>query len=188
MLPDAPPSISGIGLTTQTEAGSVSGTQTVVFLEDRRKATQSVIRNPSREGTGTLGLPVDANTKDYLDAKVDAVKAQNDARFAEVMSALGGLKTEMTAQSEVARARFETTAAELTITREAAIAAKTAAASAEAAAGTTKWNILFTGLTVLALIVGVWSIWGQAIEMTVGILGQASAPEASVPAPAASEP
>jgi hypothetical protein len=132
---------------------------------------------------------VDAHAKDYIDAKVDAVRAQNDARFAEVMSALGGLKTEMSAQSEVARARFETTAAELTITREAAIAAKTAAGSAEAAAGTTKWNILFTGLTVLALIVGLWSIWGQAVEMTVGILGQTAPSEQSVvPAPAASKP
>jgi len=28
---------------------------------------------------------VDAGTKDYLDAKVEAVKAQNDARFSEVL-------------------------------------------------------------------------------------------------------
>lgn len=34
------------------------------------------------------GLFVDAETKNYLDAKVDAVKAQNDARFAEVRSGL----------------------------------------------------------------------------------------------------
>ena len=31
---------------------------------------------------------MDTETKNYLDAKVDAVKAQNDARFTEVLSAI----------------------------------------------------------------------------------------------------
>lgn len=34
---------------------------------------------------------MDSETKNYLDAKVDAVKAQNDARFAEVMAKLDAL-------------------------------------------------------------------------------------------------
>jgi hypothetical protein len=34
---------------------------------------------------------VDTETKNYLDAKVDAVRAQNDARFAEVLSKIGAL-------------------------------------------------------------------------------------------------
>lgn len=34
---------------------------------------------------------MDAETKNYLDAKVDAVKSQNDARFAEVLSKIDGL-------------------------------------------------------------------------------------------------
>jgi hypothetical protein len=37
---------------------------------------------------GGGGPTVDAETKNYLDAKVDSVKAQNDARFAEVLAKL----------------------------------------------------------------------------------------------------
>lgn len=44
-------------------------------------------------GGGSGGGPtVDAETKNYLDAKMDSVKAQNDARFAEVLSRLDGIK------------------------------------------------------------------------------------------------
>ncbi len=128
------------------------------------------------------GHGVDAETQRYVDAKVETVKAQNDARFVEVMSALGGIKADFVAQSDVSRARFEATSAELSSTREAAIAAKTAAASAEAAAGATKWNILLTGLTVAAILLGIWTVWGQAIEMTTGIL---SSPTALVQPPGA---
>lgn len=42
-------------------------------------------------GGGSGEPPVDTETKHYLDAKVDAVKAQNDARFAEVLSKIDGL-------------------------------------------------------------------------------------------------
>lgn len=39
-------------------------------------------------GGGNGGDGVDTDTKNYLDAKVDAVKAQNDARFSEVLSGI----------------------------------------------------------------------------------------------------
>ncbi len=45
----------------------------------------------SRFGGDDGGSPVDAETKNYLDAKVDAVKAQNDARFTEVLTSLGAV-------------------------------------------------------------------------------------------------
>ena len=35
---------------------------------------------------------MDSEIKNYLDAKMDSVKAQNDARFSEVLSRLDGLK------------------------------------------------------------------------------------------------
>ena len=45
------------------------------------------------KGGGSGGGPtVDSETKNYLDAKMDSVKAQNDARFSEVLSRLDGLK------------------------------------------------------------------------------------------------
>ena len=45
------------------------------------------------KGGGSGGGPtVDSETKNYLDAKMDSVKAQNDARFSEVLSRLDGIK------------------------------------------------------------------------------------------------
>ena len=42
------------------------------------------------KGGGSGGGPtVDSETKNYLDAKMDSVKAQNDARFSEVLSGIG---------------------------------------------------------------------------------------------------
>jgi hypothetical protein len=41
---------------------------------------------------GGGGFTVDSETKNYLDAKVDAVKAQNDARFTEVLSEIRMIK------------------------------------------------------------------------------------------------
>lgn len=38
------------------------------------------------------GDGVDAETKNYVDAKMDSVKAQNDARFAEVIAKLDAIK------------------------------------------------------------------------------------------------
>ncbi len=49
-------------------------------------------------GGGTGGGPtMDAETKNYLDAKVDAVKSQNDARFSEVLMKLDGMSAKVDA-------------------------------------------------------------------------------------------
>ncbi|WP_187430020.1 hypothetical protein ROLI_026570 [Roseobacter fucihabitans] len=45
-------------------------------------------KNQYGAGSGGGGFEVDAETKNYLDAKVEAVKAQNDARFSEVITKL----------------------------------------------------------------------------------------------------
>jgi len=53
------------------------------------------LNTETRIGTGGGpggGPTVDAETKNYLDAKMDSVRAQNDARFAEVLSRLDGIK------------------------------------------------------------------------------------------------
>lgn len=43
-------------------------------------------------GSGGGGPTMDSETKNYLDAKVDAVRAQNDARFSEVIEGIRGIK------------------------------------------------------------------------------------------------
>lgn len=106
---------------------------------------------------------MDAHTKDYIDKSIEASRAQNDARFAEVMSTLSTIRAEISVQATVANSRFDTIDRELKDTRDAARAAETAAKN-------TKWNILFTGLSVVAIFLAVWAIWVQAVEMTTGIL------------------
>lgn len=59
-------------------AGSAGGTSS---LDWTRKGN----------GSGGGGPPVDTETKNYLDAKVDAVRAQNDARFAQVLARLDAM-------------------------------------------------------------------------------------------------
>jgi hypothetical protein len=41
---------------------------------------------------GGGGISVDTETKNYVDAKMEAVRAQNDARFAEVLTKLDGVE------------------------------------------------------------------------------------------------
>lgn len=106
---------------------------------------------------------MDNETKNYVDAKAEAVKAQNDARFAEVVSGIDKLGTLVTSQGEVIGERFNTI-------EDSIKTAETAANDAKAAASATKWNIFFTGLTVAALAFGGFALWNQAIEMTTGIL------------------
>lgn len=112
---------------------------------------------------GGSSVDMEAHTKDYIDKSIEASRAQNDARFAEVMSALSTIRAEISAQAAVASSRFDTIDRELKDTRDAAKAA-------ESAAKNTKWNILFTGLSVVAIFLAVWAIWVQAVEMTTGIL------------------
>ena len=50
-------------------------------------------KRPRSFSGGTGGRRgVEAETKNYLDAKMDSVRAQNDARFSEVLSRLDGIK------------------------------------------------------------------------------------------------
>jgi hypothetical protein len=45
-------------------------------------------------GGGGGGFTVDAETQRYVDKSMDAVKAQNDARFSDVIARLDGLKSQ----------------------------------------------------------------------------------------------
>jgi hypothetical protein len=69
---------------------SSSGGENIVYL-----ATASQPPKPTMYSGGSGsggGKQVDAETKNYVDAKMDSVRAQNDARFAEVLARLDNIK------------------------------------------------------------------------------------------------
>lgn len=104
---------------------------------------------------------MDTETKRYVDAKVEAVSAKNDARFAEVMTGLTGISDRLDLQKSL-----------LNDTKSAADEARGAADQAKNAAASTKWNILATALAVVGVLFASWAIWAQGIEMITGILGK----------------
>lgn len=70
---------------TSSKASSTPSYKVVV---DNSGSKPPPARIFSGTGGGGGGGQVDTETKNYLDAKVDAVRAQNDARFAEVVTRL----------------------------------------------------------------------------------------------------
>lgn len=73
---------------------SGTGPAKIVQLDDRRSDPPTEKTKIFGGGSGGGGmLPVDSETKNYLDAKMDTVKAQNDARFTDVNSKLDRLVT-----------------------------------------------------------------------------------------------
>lgn len=60
---------------------------------EKRGYLPSVSKSPDTEGEPPRdrSMPTDIPLKDYVDARTDAVRAQNDARFAEVISKIDGL-------------------------------------------------------------------------------------------------
>lgn len=92
------------------------------------------------------------------------MKAQNDARFSEVLSGIDKINANLSAHGEIVKSRLEYLDADVK-------SARSSADEASSAAKSVKWNIFFTGLTVAALAYGGFALWNQAIEMTTGILG-----------------
>ncbi|WP_313534527.1 hypothetical protein [Haematobacter sp.] len=127
---------------------------------------------------------MDATTQAYIDRSMDAVRAQNDARFAEVLSRIDSLSSGLEARFSNLDARFAKLDARfskldthMTLLEHAtssalaeATKAKQAAEDASAKAGVMKWNILFTALGVAALLAAVFAAWVQAVEMVSSLL------------------
>ncbi len=101
--------------------------------------------------------------REYVDAQDEKTRAQNDARFAEVIAGIEKVGNILTSQGEVIRTRLDAVDSDLRTVRA-------AAERAEAAAGRIIWNYVFVGLTVVALAYGGFALWNQAVEMTTGIL------------------
>lgn len=118
----------------------------------------------SQGPTGPVGPPRSerrrlkmATERELTDAKLEAVEARMETRLVGIESKLDRLLDRV----EVAV--------------KAAGEAKEEATQARVAAGNTKWNILFTGFTVLALLLAMWAIWNQGMELVAGILSANSA-------------
>lgn len=97
--------------------------------------------------------------KEYIDAQDEKTRAQNDARFAEVMAGISGVGDRLDLQRNL-----------LADTKAAADEAKGAAEQAMVAASNTKWNILATALAVVGILFAAWALWAQGVEMITGIL------------------
>lgn len=116
----------------------------------------------SRGGGGSSGSG-GVTWKDYVDAQDNMTRAQNDARFSEVVSGLDKIGNLLSAQGSVVASRFDGLDAELDTV-------KTAAARAETAASTVKWNILATAIAVIGVLIAFWAMWAQGIEMMTGLI------------------
>jgi hypothetical protein len=93
-------------------------------------------------------------TKDYVDAQDERTRAQNDARFAEVLAGISKIEV-----------RVEGLTASINEARSAAQRAETAAANI-------KWNTLFIGVSLFAIVVGVMSYWIQGIPFIADVLAR----------------
>lgn len=107
--------------------------------------------NQTDPGTKKQSLRM-ATERELTDAKLEAVEARVEARLAGIEGKIDRLLDRV--EDSVSASKE----------------AKTEASLAKTAAGNTKWNILFTGLTVLALVIAVWAIWNQGMELVAGLL------------------
>lgn len=98
------------------------------------------------------GITVDQETQRYVDKSMEAVKAQNDGRFSEVMSSLTLIGDRLDIQKSML------------------IDTKNSADEAKASSASMKWNIVATALAVLGVLYASWAIWAQGIEMTTAIM------------------
>lgn len=70
---------------------TLSRPDNVSYFPQTSPSSSSASTYSGGSGSGGGGS-VDAETKNYLDAKMDSVRAQNDARFAEVLARLDNIK------------------------------------------------------------------------------------------------
>lgn len=97
-----------------------------------------------------------ATERELTDAKLEAVEARVEARLVGIEGKIDRLLDRVEASVDASKE------------------AKVEAGLAKTAAGNIKWNILFTGLTVLALLLATWAIWNQGMELVAGLLSAPS--------------
>ncbi|MEL6963418.1 MAG: hypothetical protein AAFO01_11710 [Pseudomonadota bacterium] len=102
-------------------------------------------------------------SRDEMNARLEAVEARMDARMSSIDSNLGRISDQLTASATINTERYTR------LTEKIGDAKQSASEAASAARGV-KWNIVATGLTVAGVLLAVFAIWVQAIEMTSGVL------------------
>lgn len=80
---------------TGSNPSGTGGPSQIVKLDDFRDGKRLQNVTIVGGGSGGGGPTVDSETKNYLDAKMDSVKAQNEARFSAVLSRLDSLSSKI---------------------------------------------------------------------------------------------
>lgn len=99
------------------------------------------------------GKKMSEPTREEFDAKLGMVEARLDVKLAGIEGKLDRLSDQI--------------GFVLTATNE----AKAASFDARQAASNVKWNIAFTALAVIAVILALWGVWVQGVEMVETLLG-----------------
>lgn len=162
----------------------------IAMLQAQREAASL---NSTEEKSKFHPMDREVTTKDYIDRSMDAVRAQNDVRFAEVLAEVKNFHADMSTQFASIGSRLDVVAMSASQAQAAAEKSQSASEKAEAAARSTKWNIVATAIGVAAVLVALWALWGSAIQMTLGIVSAIpqDAPvveQATPPAPAPESP
>lgn len=134
------------------------------LVHDNGESVAQNNRFQSGDGGGGGGDMTNHPTREEMHAKLEATEARLDKSLTEVLSGIDNIRSQVDSQGKILTGRFNTLEGKV---GEATSAAK----EAKASASTIKWNILFTGLTVAALLFAAFALWTQAVEMTTGIMG-----------------
>ncbi len=95
---------------------------------------------------------------ELLDAKLSAVKAQNDASFTKVLAELDKVNSNLSAFGETVRVRLDSLDNDVR-------AAKDAAHRSEEAARAIRANIIASALGLAAVLLALAALWGQAVDL-----------------------
>lgn len=141
----------------------MSDTGNVFLASDQGELTdqgaQHINARKMHFGGGDGGGGMDTTNREYIDAKIDAVRAQNDARFSEVMHGVSGLGDRLDMQKEL-----------LLLTKAASERAEAAADKAQKSTSNIKWNVAITAIAVIGVLFVTWQLWMQGVGMTASIL------------------
>lgn len=149
-----------------------------------RDIRSSPLRSGGRRPDNTGEPPKDGmarrdfTSKDYIDRSMDAVRAHNDARFAEMLSEIKSVHVDMNARLSMISADIHsltlTTQNSLEASREAKQAANAAESVSRGAADlarTHNWNILMAMIAVVAVILALGGLWMTAMQTVRSLTG-----------------
>lgn len=144
----------------------------LVVLEPSPRAAKAETGKSGAEGQGSPIGARDGGSKvtdpnhpsrEEINARLEAVEARLDGKLASMDGKLDRLADQMGFISK-----------EIGLLSREVESARVAAESAESASTSTKWNILFTGLTVGAILLAAFALWAQGVEMVTGLVEQFS--------------